>query len=303
MSQPISESGESVSQGRNTSDPDQLPAPKRARMCNQAKHWCFTYNNFEEEHVTAIEQHQLVEAFCAQEEIGASGTRHIQGCLKFATRARPMTVFHEEHYRRIHWEICRNWSASLNYCRKAETRAPEGKRWEKNVPMTGGYGTQAGTVSTIQPRGWQARLLDRIPEMKPRKIYWYWEEEGNVGKSALIKYLCINYAAIMLSGKASDMKFAVCSCKKKPELILIDVPRSCHQYISYSGIEEVSNGCFLSTKYESGMCIFECPKIIVFANETPEYSKMSRDRWEVKHLGADELADWNIDETRRDEDV
>ena len=56
-------------------------------------------------------------------------------------------------------------------------------------------------------------------------------------------------------------------------------------YLSYTGIEEVKNGCFFSQKYESAMVVMPYPTIIVFANEEPCYGKMSQDRWRVQQIG------------------
>uniref|UniRef100_UPI004049B2EE hypothetical protein n=7 Tax=Pseudomonadati TaxID=3379134 RepID=UPI004049B2EE len=63
-----------------------------------------------------------------------------------------------------------------------------------------------------------------------------------------------------------------------------DIPRSQLDYLSYTGIEEVKNGCFFSSKYESEMVLYNSPHIIVFANEEPTYHKLSSDRWNVVDL-------------------
>ena len=44
-------------------------------------------------------------------------------------------------------------------------------------------------------------------------------------------------------------------------------------------MEAIKNGCFFSGKYESGMVRFNSPHILVFANEPPERTKLSQDRW------------------------
>ncbi len=42
---------------------------------------------------------------------------------------------------------------------------------------------------------------------------------------------------------------------------------------------------FFSSKYESGMCLGNCPHLLIFANFKPDLSNMSLDRWVVKNLG------------------
>lgn len=67
--------------------------------------------------------------------------------------------------------------------------------------------------------------------------------------------------------------------KVKLRIVIWDVPRYSLDYINYAAMEEVKNGCFASTKYESGMCVFRNPHVVVFANAPPDYAKMSKDRW------------------------
>ena len=155
--------------------------------------------------------------------------------------------------------------------------------------------------------GWQLEALKLIQE-EPNKrcIYWIWEPSGKRGKSELVRYLCIKHYGLLVSGKASDMKHCIVqSCEKDdvpPELILIDMPRSSlnddgKYYISYQGLEEIKNGLFCSPKYESKMFIMNPPHLLVFANERPDVSKMSGDRWKVGEIVGQHIQweDSNID--------
>jgi hypothetical protein len=69
-----------------------------------------------------------------------------------------------------------------------------------------------------------------------------------------------------------------------PTSVIIDIPRSRLDYVSYTAIEEIKNGCFFSTKYESDMVVFNSPHIICFANAYPETSQMSADRWKIYEI-------------------
>jgi len=239
-----------------------------------AKHWCFTwFDPYDCEVLNSWMQMSMVSKIVAQEETCPETAKdHVQGYLCFLDKQRPMTVFSE--HPRIHWEVARNPDASIVYCSKDSTRKTGGQRWIAGV-------TLKTSIRVITPRGWQQDLLDRLPSMMTRKIYWYWEPTGNTGKSALAKYLCVVLDALLISGKGADVKSAIHSMKTKPKLILCDIPRSSTQFVSYTAIEEVSNGCFFSGKYEGGMVLMDEPVIIVFANEEPDYSKMSSDRWEI----------------------
>jgi hypothetical protein len=50
-------------------------------------------------------------------------------------------------------------------------------------------------------------------------------------------------------------------------------------------MENVKDGLFFSTKYESGMVRYNPPHVIVFANVPPDVTKMSADRWVIKEIG------------------
>lgn len=115
-----------------------------------------------------------------------------------------------------------------------------------------------------------------------RKIYYYWEPVGNRGKTTLIKHLCIQYNKyIVVDGKASDMKYACSQIPRGPAIVLVDIPRSSAKYVSWAGIEKVKDGIFFSRKYESAMTIYDCPHVIVFANQLPEMEALSYDRWSI----------------------
>ncbi len=95
--------------------------------------------------------------------------------------------------------------------------------------------------------------------------------------------------AIIVGGKASDAGYAIQQYIEKngegPKIVILDVPRTkSAEYISYESIENIKNGCFFSGKYEGGMVRFNKPHIIVFANEPPESSRMSADRWNITQL-------------------
>ena len=220
----------------------------------------------------------FVQRLVGQEEIGKNGTPHIQGAVEFKKKVRPLSVFRNKS---LHWEVMKGtFQQSVEYCTKDSTRAEGGKQWFRGCQKIVG-------IPLVEPRGWQLTFLARLETMKTRKIYWYWDAKGNKGKSALLKYLVVKHGALCLAGKTADMKYGVSQLVEKgmaPKLILIDVPRACQGYVSYAGIEEVSNGCFFSSKYESGMCVYADPIMVVFSNCPPDQGKMSEDRWDITDI-------------------
>lgn len=256
---------------------DEVGNTKTSSRIATSIYWTFTLNNF-----TDIEFNILKDEIClhcldyrVQEEIGESGTNHLQGYIQAKKRIRPMEAFSNK---RIHWEKARSPTHARNYCCKEDS-------------ATGNY-----ILDTVEPldlikpdRPWQLDILEIISH-KPdyRKIYWYWEDVGNVGKSAFTKYLCAKKDALCVSGKSSDCKYAIVKWyetkKKYPKIIILDVPRTNIDYLSYEGIESIKNGCFFSGKYECTQVIMNNPHVIIFANSKPNTNNMSIDRWVIKNI-------------------
>ncbi len=266
------------------------PRLGNTRPISPAKHWVFTYNTLMSE--LQLSQFETLCSSCSnkwvfQEEIGESGNNHLQGYICFTTKKRPKSVFQE--HPTIHWEKCKRPKEAITYCQKQDTRVPNKKLHYRGIIPE----VTLRVLKLEQLFKWQSQVCDLIDTSDGRTIYWMYEPEGNVGKSALVKYLCVNFNAILLSGKGADMKYGIMSYRESkggwPTLILIDVPRTVLDYVSYSAIEEIKNGCFFSGKYESGMAIFNSPTILCFANEKPKCDKMSLDRWCVYEIINKEL--------------
>lgn len=242
---------------------------------NPAKHWCFTWNNYPQNwaDITAVPE---IESYVLGKEVGEEkGTPHIQGYIKFKDKLRPLNLFPKG----IHWEVCRNIQASIDYCAK------DGDYLIKNICLP----SKVKTLNYDELYPWQANIVNNISlSANDRTINWFWETTGGVGKTALCKYLCVHHQALICSGKASDMKYLIVKYKEKygdfPKVIIMDIPRSSLDYVSYTGIEEIKNGLFCSSKYECEMVVMNSPHVLVFANEEPKYDEMSADRWSVEEL-------------------
>lgn len=92
-----------------------------------------------------------------------------------------------------------------------------------------------------------------------------------------------------MSGKSADVKNGIVEYIKKndttPELVLMNIPKSFNtEYLSYEALENIKDMYFYSGKYEGGMVCGNCPHLFVFSNETPDYSKLSKDRWVVREI-------------------
>lgn len=244
-----------------------------------SKHWVFTLNNYKDSDIYDLRNNSSVKCLSMQEETGESGTPHLQGYIEFVKKVRPKSVF---KHLSPHWEKCRNIKASIEYTQKAESRT--GKQYLKGIRKI----RKLKTLRYDQLYDWQREITD-IANTEPndRDIYWYWESIGNVGKSALVKYLVRNMGALLVSGKSKDIKYQLMSIKDKmyPDIIVYDIPRAARNYVNYVALEEIKNGLFCSSKYESQMVDMPVPHIICFANFEPNLvDTMSLDRWKISEI-------------------
>lgn len=266
-----------MSRSVSTMSLEEVGNTKTSSRIATSLYWTFTLNNFTEIEFEILKSEILKNCldYRVQEEIGESGTPHLQGFIHAKKRIRPMEAFSNK---KIHWEKARSPTHARAYCTKEDT-------------ATGNY-----ILDTVEPldlitpnQQWQHEILQLI-STKPdyRKIYWYWDNNGNTGKSAFGKYLCAKHNALCVSGKSNDCKYAIVKWheekKAYPKIIIFDIPRTNIDYINYEAIESIKNGCFFSGKYECTQVLMNSPHVIIFANSPPQEYKLSIDRWEIKNL-------------------
>lgn len=264
--------------------------------------WTFTFNNFSEEALKwfqGVDGSGVLSTLVFQVEVGKKGTPHLQGFCRFKKKIRVPsakiatsleTDELKEEFASIHWERMKGTvDDNLNYCTKSKTRV-DGPWFVGIEPPE-----VLECLEEEELYEWQREIVD-LCKTKPdkRTIHWYWEPEGNFGKSELVRYLTIKHGAIMVDGKAADMKYGIAKYKEKhkrgPKIVIFDIPRSRmdteekRSNISYNGMEQIKNANFYSTKYESGMVTFNRPHLLVFANYPPDLTNMSMDRWHVVRL-------------------
>lgn len=266
-------------------------------------YWRFTFNNYAE-HIkngiagfaAFVDKLNKDGLYVFQKEIcPETGTPHLQGYVKFNTKRRPNERY---KYYTSNGKYAMRWFKSSknfwnggtgsgpSYCLKSESKDPADMHLYTNIDSL-------NQIEVDEPYGWQLKIMEIIKE-KPdkRTIHWFWSEKGGVGKTTLAKYLCVNHKALYIGGKADDIKCAVAAMEKKPIIIIMGIPR-CTEHISWKGIEEVKDGLFFSGKYESGMCIYNSPHVIVLANEAPDIDKLSKDRWNIVKI--DDLKDLKVE--------
>ena len=243
--------------------------------------WCFTHNNWQKEDLVEMVDDfaRLDLEYVVGEEVGADGTPHLQGYIRSKSVFRPMEKLSWSF--KPHWEKCKgSHEQNVKYCTKEGT-------FHTNLRLP-------KPILVDEPTGWQVEVRDILEgEADKRTIHWFWEPDGGVGKSSLVRWMAVKRDALVCAGKAADMKYLVVKYAEthdgvSPDVIVFDVPRSSAQYLSYTGIEEIKNGCFASTKYECGMHIMAHPHVFVFANFEPKPGiDMSADRFHIVRIGGE----------------
>jgi len=242
-----------------------------------SKYWCFTYFHAENE----LEQLETIlkslgNYYFGEEICPTTGKKHLQGFMQFSSKTRPSEAV---KIKAIHWEKAKaSVEQNIAYCGK------EGKiHTNMKIPKP-----LKDPLQGLELYPFQKDILELIKtEPDPRKIHWYWEEEGNAGKTALCKHICMHHNALMLGGKGADIKFGMVehiNKHKEIDIAIFHLTRTVEEYVSYEALESIKDGILFSGKYESGQLIFNTPHVIVFANFAPDTTKLSKDRWVTKRI-------------------
>lgn len=258
--------------------------PLPSKRCSPSKRWCFTLNNYSEdqfEHLARMFD-DFSTIWIMGREIGESGTPHIQGYVEFEKTTRPIEKI---GIKEIHWEKTKGTrQQNLDYCCKdgnfksnCDELIDKPRRKIRNP------------LENFELKWWQQKIVDMIDEIPDeRTIHWYWDKRGNIGKSALTRYICLKSKYwISVGGKANDMMYAIADRDMRgidTYGCILDFTRSRENFVSWEGIESIKNGQFFSSKYESRMITVDYPHVICFANFEPDYTKLSIDRWNVVEI-------------------
>jgi len=231
-----------------------------------SKCWCFTVNNWTQEQKSELSRIFRGHRWIMAEEVGAQGTPHLQGFVKFGKAVRPL-----EHVKvkGVHWIKAKgNVDQNVTYCSK------DGK-------VSGNLISRP--LPEIRISGWQLMVdirLDVDPDN--RTIIWIWSRAGKRGKSHYVRYLAQYRDAFVCGGKAGDILFGIIKYVEDegvpPKIVVLDCPRSNLEFLNYAALEQVKNGIWFSGKYESKMYIGPYMHVLCICNDQPDYTKISRDR-------------------------
>jgi len=210
----------------------------------------------------------------------STGKQHLQGMIWCKTKHRDSEF---KTLKGAHFETLKDIDDVANYCNKDETH-------DGIYRCAWGYPEPAYVEEIAKFYDWENEILFMLAcEPDKRSIYWIWEKNGCAGKTTFQKYLFSHYDnVVVMAGKSADMKNGIVTYyetnKCLPKIVLINVPRSSLEYVSYTGLEEIKDMFFYSGKYEGGMICGPSPFVLVFANEPPEKGAMSSDRFIIRNI-------------------
>lgn len=214
-----------------------------------------------------------------QLEVGKQGYVHWQVYLNLKKRRR-LTWLKAHFHSTAHLEHCKSIDKSNAYCFKTDTRLQGPYHWPEPAEAAAVQDPLAGKVL----RPWQQQVIDIVSgPICDRTVHWFWEELGNSGKSTLAKHLVLKHGAVVIQGAGKDILHQASKCKDT-KLFILDIPRCADGHVSYQAIESLKNGLWFSGKYEGSMCVRNPAHVVCFSNQTPEQSRLSRDRWHIVNI-------------------
>lgn len=251
--------------------------------------WFYTWNNPPNDYVNILTQFMKnfkVDKFVYQLERGENGNIHVQGCLSFKNARYPK--FQKNLSEKIHWEFCKNFKRAVLYCCKLDTRIEGPYTNIKNLSFRK---TIENPLKKVKLYEWQI-FLENLYSCKPddRKIFWFWENKGNSGKSSFCKYMRLKYgkSVYIIGGTSKDtfhgIQKRLIEEKTELKMIFVDITRSSYNSVSYNALESLKNGYFYSSKYDSSEILMNTVHIVCFCNYKPDITKLSQDRWEIVEI-------------------
>lgn len=267
-----------------------------ATPASGCKRYVGTLNNYTNEEIIILDAYcasSKVISFVYGKEVGEQGTPHLQAFFSLKSRTRKDTLNRSLGNRWFLTKANGNDLSQVVYCTK-ECKFVISQELRVHIPLVvSNRMLMLEEYSGIDWKDWQQSVLTSLANQpNARKIHWFWDTNGNVGKSFLVKFIALTYTSVIISaGKASDVYHQVATMMnpkkgrgRNPTIILMDVPRQSLKYVNYAMIENLKNGLIASGKYESSQYIFPIPHVYVFANTKPELEMMSADRWAVQEI-------------------
>lgn len=238
---------------------------------------------------------QWFKKFCFQRETGSMGYEHFQcrGHLYEKKTMGAMIKIAKEHLFCAHVSITStkvHEGTNFNYVMKADSRV-EGPWTDENFINKPKLTRQLKVFAQTEFRPWQETIVQWCNQEDDRSIKLIFDQQGNSGKSIMSEYLMYKGLAFeMPPFKLMEDIMQCAMCVREQKVYLIDMPRAMKKDKLgefYAGLEALKNGMCYDKRYNFKMRRMDRPQVIVFTNVLPDFSMLSRDRWEVYTMTAD----------------
>lgn len=263
------------SNSSNSSEKEGNTISSFSRQISPSIRWIMVLNNWTNDELNKISSicSEKCKYAIIESEVGEQGTPHLQGYIELKTKARPSSLF---NIPRIHFEKAKGTrEQNDNYCSK-----------DNKIVVSIGRPKPIKLIQNLYE--WQKDIIKMMnEEPDDRKVYWFWDEIGNIGKTQFIKYCIVKHKILYCNGgKMSDiMNLVFNQDMDETNTVMFNIPRANYGHVSYSALESIKDGLVCNTKYETGVKVFNSPHLFVFANFPPDDpSKLSADRWVITNL-------------------
>ena len=148
-------------------------------------------------------------------------------------------------------------------------------------------------------RPWQKALLEYI-KPSTREIIWVIGKHGNEGKSWFQEYMesKFGWEKVICGMDIKMKKRSICHVLSKRSLMTIDTflfdvgKANTDDGVNYELLEKIKNGRTVAAKFDSKELKFKTPNtVVVFSNEKPDVTELSKDRWKIFRIRDDDLID------------
>lgn len=226
--------------------------------------------------------------WCFQEEQGDTGYMHYQGRFSLVKKRR-LTEIAKMIPFPMHLSPTSNaGSTEFCYVMKTDTRTRgPWKDTDENPILT----RQLRDFLTCTKYEWQEQVMGMCLEIDDRSIKLIYDPIGKNGKSILCEFLEYQGLAYEVPPfrLMEDLMQCVMGVKTYPAY-LIDMPRGMKKDKLgefYAGLECIKNGIAYDKRHYFRKKRFDRPQVIVFTNVLPDWSLLSKDRWETWEMTPD----------------
>ena len=261
--------------------------------------WDFTLKHDDSTNLDVVKEivKFLGKKWAFQLERGDSGYEHYQGRISLFKKKRLTELVNlvaETCFKGAHFSITSAANKSnFNYAEKLDTRI-DGPWTSEDASIY--IPRQYRNINLYE---WQAFIIEHSKIFDTRSINMIYDPIGNRGKSTIASYCELTMKGLDLPplNDAKELIATMCDvCKAKedrsPNPVFIDLPRAMSKSNLrqlYTAIEQIKKGKLFDVRYHYTEWWIDSPCIWVFANELPDTTLLSSDRWIIWEFSNERL--------------